>query len=602
MPGPPQKDDLCDPDAIQSYLAGSTTEEAGAQVEEHLSVCGDCRSLMESLAGTPEFWEQASSLLDATADTDLNRFGSQLTVSDNWQVEADVGTLRYLTHWLANSLDKQFLSGQAATERGTEDPTLGWLRAYEVLEVIGIGGMGLVLKAYDHELQRLVSIKTLRQHLTGSVSAKQRFLREAQLAARVKHRNIVEIYSIGEWEGIPYLVMPYFAAGTLAEHAEGPYDLDAMLDVLTQVTNGLCVAHDESLVHRDIKPSNILLADGLDHLVLSDFGLARSVDGNALTVSGTLAGTPQFMSPEQARGESVDARSDLFSLGSLLYWLATGQSPFAAETSYGTLSLILNSPPPKVSLQRPELPLWFERMIGRLLAKDPSDRIQSARELRNLLADVTKARKNGGSLPAQLVESGDNIRRSASPKALATTLVALVLVLFVLVVVSTYLHDDEGASTLQSSSMNQSSASNVETADAETVVPADASNSLSDETEGGLDGKETVGTQDNTPPGLSNDYPHAGRMGALDVLDEANFRWDLKYSQNLEYWLERMSGLESEDVSEAIYATALQEQRRLEKQETKVNEQQDELKLKVLNSVLQRNPFQASEEPGRGFE
>ncbi len=201
------------------------------------------------------------------------------------------------------------------------------------------------------------------------------------------HDNVIEIYGVAEAAGLPYLVMPYVRGPSLQRRLddEGPLAVVEILRVGMQAAAGLAAAHAQGLVHRDVKPANILLADGIERVKLTDFGLARAADDASLTRTGIIAGTPQYMSPEQARGEPVDQRSDLFSLGSVLYAMCTGRPPFRAETSYGVLRRITDEEPRPIREINPEIPEWLCGIVARLMAKRPDDRFQSASEVAALL-------------------------------------------------------------------------------------------------------------------------------------------------------------------------------------------------------------------------
>jgi hypothetical protein len=272
----------------------------------------------------------------------------------------------------------------------TDDPQmLGRLGSYEIMGVVGSGGMGVVLKAFDPSLDRCVAIKTLNPILAGSGAARARFSREARAAAAVVHDNVIEIYGVAEAGNLPYLVTPYVRGTSLQRRLDdsGPLSTAEVLRVGMQTAAGLAAAHAQGLVHRDIKPANILLSEGVERVLITDFGLARAADDASLTRSGVIAGTPQYMSPEQARGEAVDPRSDLFSLGSTLYAACTGRAPFRAETSYGVLRRITDEAPRPIREINPAIPEWLCRIIARLMAKQPQDRYQSAGEVAELLEE-----------------------------------------------------------------------------------------------------------------------------------------------------------------------------------------------------------------------
>ena len=201
------------------------------------------------------------------------------------------------------------------------------------------------------------------------------------------HDNVIEIHGVSEAAGLPYLVMPYVRGPSLQRRLddEGPLAVVEILRVAMQAAAGLAAAHAQGLVHRDVKPANILLADGIERVKLTDFGLARAADDASLTRTGVIAGTPQYMSPEQARGEPVDPRSDLFSLGSVLYAMCTGRPPFRAETSYGVLRRITDEEPRPIREINPDIPDWLCGIVAKLMAKRPDDRFQSAAEVAALL-------------------------------------------------------------------------------------------------------------------------------------------------------------------------------------------------------------------------
>jgi serine/threonine protein kinase len=264
---------------------------------------------------------------------------------------------------------------------------LGTLGGYDVQGVIGQGGMGVVLKAYDPALHRVVAIKVLSPAVAGSATARRRFTREAQAAAAVCHDHVVAVHGVHEADGLPYLVMQYVAGESLQERLAraGPLELTEVVRIGMQTAQGLAAAHAQGLIHRDVKPANILLEDGLARVKITDFGLARTADDVGLTQAGTVAGTPEYMAPEQARGEQVDPRCDLFSLGSVLYAMTTGRPPFRGSTALAVLRRVGDEAPAPVRSLNPHVPAWLESLIARLMAKEPTERFQSAAEVAALL-------------------------------------------------------------------------------------------------------------------------------------------------------------------------------------------------------------------------
>jgi serine/threonine protein kinase/regulation of enolase protein 1 (concanavalin A-like superfamily) len=264
---------------------------------------------------------------------------------------------------------------------------LGKLGHYEVIELVGRGGMGSVLRAFDTKLVRIVAVKVMAPELAANPTAVKRFIREAQTAAAVHHDHVVTIHAIEEKHRPPYLVMQFVEGQTLQQKIdrEGALDLARILRIGCQTAAGLAAAHKHGLIHRDVKPGNILLENGVERVKITDFGLARAADDVEMTQTGMIAGTPQYMSPEQAMGESIDARSDLFSLGSVLYAMCTGRPAFRAETTMGVLKRVCEDSPRPISEVNPSLPPWLSAIVAKLMAKNPADRFQSASEVAELL-------------------------------------------------------------------------------------------------------------------------------------------------------------------------------------------------------------------------
>jgi serine/threonine protein kinase len=267
--------------------------------------------------------------------------------------------------------------------------SLGRIGHYEVLGVIGRGAMGAVLKAQDEKLQRLVALKVMSAALRGDPAARKRFVREARLAAAVTHDHIVAIYAVEEEGPVPYLVMPLIAGHSLQEEIDtrGPLPTAEVVRIGMQIAEGLEAAHRHELIHRDIKPANILLEDGSGRVKITDFGLARAGDDASITQSGQILGTPMYMSPEQAEGKKIDPRSDLFSLGSVLYTLCTGRPPFRAKSTVAVLRRVCDSEPRLVREINPDVPGWLEKVILKLLEKHPADRYQTAGKVAAVLRD-----------------------------------------------------------------------------------------------------------------------------------------------------------------------------------------------------------------------
>jgi serine/threonine-protein kinase len=268
----------------------------------------------------------------------------------------------------------------------------------------------------------------LASELAHNAAARRRFAREAQAAAAVVHDHVVPIYAVDGSGPIPYLVMAYIPGYSLQERIEqtGPLEVREILRIGMQTAAGLAAAHAQGLVHRDIKPANILLENGVERVRITDFGLARAMDEASQTQSGILAGTPQYMAPEQACGESIDYRADLFSLGSVLYAMCTGHSPFRAETTVAVLRRICDGVHRPVREVNADVPDWLAAIIDKLLSKRPGDRYSSAEEVARLLAEHLAQLQHP--LPRRWSPSRRLIRWAAG---IAAALAAVVLIGFV---------------------------------------------------------------------------------------------------------------------------------------------------------------------------
>ncbi len=283
---------------------------------------------------------------------------------------------------------------------------------YKILEKLGGGGMGIVYKAQDLKLDRHVALKFLPPELTRDPEAKTRFIHEAKAASALQHNNICVVYDIDETsEGELFICMEHLDGETLKKRIErGPLKTDEAIDIAIQVAQGLQEAHNHQIVHRDIKPANILVTtSGVAKIV--DFGLAKLAGQTLLTKSGSTVGTAAYMSPEQARGEAVDARTDIWSLGVLIYEMVTGQRPFKGEYENATLYAILNAEPELLSGLRTGVPKELERIVTKALAKDLAHRYQ---HVGDLLVDlnVLKEASHQGATPQFLVKRARIFQRS----------------------------------------------------------------------------------------------------------------------------------------------------------------------------------------------
>lgn len=298
---------------------------------------------------------------------------------------------------------------------------LGALGHYEIVEQLGQGAFGTVFKALDQRLHRHVAIKVMAPELASQATFRQRFLREARSAAAVKHPNIVLVYEVEE-QPIPYMVMELIDGPSLQQYYDDGHRFSVLelIQVGQQIAGALSTAHVGEMIHRDIKPGNILIdvcsEDFASSIKVSDFGLARMIDDDSLSRSGLIAGTPMYMSPEQTLGEPLDCRADLFSLGSVLYMLATGRPPFEKGSTVEVMKQVARATPAPIQSINSEIPDWLCGLIVRLQARDPRERFQSAPEVEAILAAESNRLRSGvaeGShtWPQNLIDT--NLRPSA---------------------------------------------------------------------------------------------------------------------------------------------------------------------------------------------
>lgn len=262
------------------------------------------------------------------------------------------------------------------------------LGKYQIKGQIGRGGMGVVLKAFDPDLQRTVAIKVLATHLAQSEVARRRFQREARAAAAINHENVLTIHSVEEQNETPFLVMEFVSGQSLKEYIIERRKLTAMevIRLSAQIAQGLAAAHLQGVIHRDVKPANVMLHEGATRVRLMDFGLARvACDNSDLTSHDHTVGTPAYMAPEQVMGKEIDSRADLFSLGCVIYSMATGHSPFYGKNHIETIRKIVDLTPAALQTIDPAIPSFLSDMVDKLLQKNPDDRYQSAFEVAETL-------------------------------------------------------------------------------------------------------------------------------------------------------------------------------------------------------------------------
>lgn len=371
-------DELNLPELLKSDDENSTDQHSAA---EHIESCETCQQHLTQLAADKRQWMEAQSRLSASWNAE-----------DNFDNAVDGRNADGWTEAMAKSL----------LAPATHPEMLGRLGRFDIERLVGSGGMGIVFKAFDTELNRPVAIKVLAPHLAMSGAARQRFAREARAAAAIINDHVVPIHNVeSHSDEPPFLVMQYVAGGSLQQRIDrdGPLTPTEILRVGMQIANGLAAAHSHGLIHRDVKPSNILLDEDVERTLLTDFGLARAEDDACLTRSGFHPGTPHYMSPEQVRGETIDMRSDLFGLGCVLYAMSTGHPPFRADSSYAVMRRITDDSPRPVREINPELPEWLESIVMKLLSKDPTSRFESAEDVELLLKQCLAHAHDPTSIP-----------------------------------------------------------------------------------------------------------------------------------------------------------------------------------------------------------
>jgi serine/threonine protein kinase len=305
------------------------------------------------------------------------------------------------------------------------DDELGRLGDYRVLRILGHGGMGVVFKAEDPKLKRTVAIKAMLPALAASASAGKRFLREAQAMAAVEHDHIVRIYQVAEDRGVPFLAMEFLKGEPLDERLKRAEQLSlaAILRLGREIARALDAAHKTGLIHRDIKPANIWLEAPEYRVKILDFGLARAPTSDAgLTQQGAIIGTPAYMAPEQARGDAVDFRCDLFSLGVVLYRLCTGKLPFVGADTVSTLMAVAAHEPPAPNQVNAYVPQELSDLVMKLLEKDPQGRPASAMEVAHTLQSLEKklARQENGRDKSEAI-IGSALQQGAGDRSLSAS-------------------------------------------------------------------------------------------------------------------------------------------------------------------------------------
>ena len=376
---------------LQDLVENELAEPQQASLIAHLDQCDVCRTRLEAIAADGDQWLAIRRNL-GESDAEETPPSARLTAAIRALQEPTLAEL------VAPPAD---LDRGTAAQAGELPRRIG---PYEIIRLVGRGGMGLVYQAFDAALSRPVAIKVMADSFFARHDALQRFRREARSAAAIRDAHVVAIHAIEDAAPRPYLVME-FVAGTSLEERLGREGRLAWQDVArigAETARGLAAAHAAGVIHRDIKPANILIEDRTGCVKISDFGLARAVEDSSLTQTGWVGGTPEYISPEQAAGERVDHRADLFSLGSVLYAACTGTPPFRAGNALAVLRRTREDSPSPIAEVRDDVPPALIGVINRLLSKNPEHRFASAAEVAEHLERIQRGEDRDPLRPASI--------------------------------------------------------------------------------------------------------------------------------------------------------------------------------------------------------
>lgn len=429
------------------WQRGQLPEERIPFLTQHLDSCAACLEALESLVAVDP------------VNRSLRRQLPTFSAEEMASVESCV----------------QWMAGQAATplpvEATQEIPRnecydflgppkaadeLGRLGSYRILRLLGRGGMGLVFLAEDLQLKRPVALKVIRPDLLQQPGARERFLREARAAAAVRHEHIVTIHQVVSEQDVPFLVMELLEGQSLGTRARTgpPLALSAVVRIGREVAEGLAAAHATGLTHRDIKPDNIWLESPRDKVKLLDFGLARAAAGDErITQSGLIIGTPAYMAPEQVCGDPVDSRTDLFSLGCVLYWLAAERLPYQGKSALAILHALANETPPPLRQLVPSVPESFSRLVSALLQRRPEDRPANAQGVVEALLAIER-NEFGAPRESQPAPSPPRVGRLRARLSLRTLAVAGMITFLVAAFAILRLQTAQGEIVVQTSDPN----------------------------------------------------------------------------------------------------------------------------------------------------
>ncbi len=386
------------PEQFKKFLSGGLSEEQLLVIESHLEKCDSCGDTIRSMNVSDTLIELVKDSKLPTIDSEDGNSSEIAPLLSRLEKLADSRTvIRGYSNDAGEDLQARVYEVQSMLSPPESDDELGRIAHYRVLSLLGAGGMGVVYQAEDTQLQRLVALKILRPSL--GATARERFVQEARAAAAIDHDNVVTIYHVGNNGPLAFIAMQWLDGETLEDRLkrDGSLPPKDVSTIASQIADGLAAAHAKKLIHRDIKPANIWIEAERNRAKILDFGLARIADESPqLTETGMLAGTPAYMSPEQAQGRSVDERSDLFSLGTMMYRMLTGELPFDVTNALATIRSIQTDEPEPPRQDDLEIPATISDTVMDLLEKDPRNRPESASVVAASLKDGKRPPRPAG--------------------------------------------------------------------------------------------------------------------------------------------------------------------------------------------------------------
>lgn len=418
---------------LAQLLLGQLPLNQVEEIADHVEVCEECLKRMEAFQdndqllqdlGTPSSYGNSGEFTDSMLENARKLRSEAETSLFDQTVDTDYNDPKGKTLIVSPSRDaKPSQTDATGEDLGFLHPPiqpndLGCLGGYRVIEVLGVGGMGLVFRAVDAKLDRMLALKAMKPSIAIRPTAKDRFLQEAKATAAIEHDNVIQIYEVGEDNGVPYIAMPFLEGQSVESILEKGKQLTQLhvVRIAKHVASGLAAAHESGLIHRDIKPDNIWLDKKSKRAKILDFGLARlDEQAGKLTHSGQVIGTPKYMSPEQAAGEKVDFRSDLFSLGTVMYHLLAKQAPFEANSLTAILLKVSEVRAQPIEEHCPDIHPELSALIRHLMAKFPAQRPASTKEVVTKLTQIEQQLKGG---PASNALSPTILKTDDDPSAL----------------------------------------------------------------------------------------------------------------------------------------------------------------------------------------